>query len=138
VCIGSVAYSVAGRSAKRSENSWFAEARLRTKRELSTFLANVQVLRLMMRHPDCPASARAVAACTLGYLFSPIQLIPTFIPVIGQLDDIAVLLLGLGLIRRVTPAQVIEECEEELRSRSMRTAADASSTQFQASGESRA
>jgi uncharacterized membrane protein YkvA (DUF1232 family) len=46
---------------------------------------------LLLRHPAVPWHAKVVAACSVGYLLSPIQFIPTFIPVIGQLDDLAAL-----------------------------------------------
>lgn len=59
-----------------------------------------------------PWSARLVAVCTAGYLFSPVQLIPSFIPVIGFLDDFVVLLLGVKLLQRITPPDVLAECRE--------------------------
>lgn len=49
----------------------------------------------------------------LGYLFSPIQLIPNFIPVIGQSDDLVVLIAGMKLLRILTPRPVVAECEYE-------------------------
>jgi uncharacterized membrane protein YkvA (DUF1232 family) len=53
-----------------------------------------------------------VALCTAGYLFSPIQLIPSFIPVIGFLDDFLVLFLGVKLIQRIVPPDVLAECRQ--------------------------
>ena len=53
---------------------------------------------------------RTFASCTAAYLFSPIQLIPSFIPVIGILDDLVVVFLGLKLLQRITPADVLTEC----------------------------
>lgn len=64
------------------------------------------------KHPRTPWYARLVAACTAGYLFSPIQLIPSFIPVIGFLDDLLVLFLGVKLLHRITPPNVLAECRE--------------------------
>ncbi len=46
----------------------------------------------------------------MGYVFSPIQLIPSFIPVIGWLDDAAVLYAGMRILKRLTPAAVMTEC----------------------------
>ena len=57
-----------------------------------------------------PWYGRLVAACTEGYLLSPIQLIPSFIPVIGFLDDLLVLFLGAKLLQRITPPDVLGEC----------------------------
>jgi uncharacterized membrane protein YkvA (DUF1232 family) len=59
-----------------------------------------------------PWYARMVAACTAAYLFSPVQLIPNWIPVIGSLDDVLVLYLGAKLLQRITPADVLSECRE--------------------------
>ena len=51
-----------------------------------------------------------VAICTAGYLFSPVQLIPNYIPVIGCLDDLLVVFLGVKLLKRITPPDVLSEC----------------------------
>jgi uncharacterized membrane protein YkvA (DUF1232 family) len=64
------------------------------------------------KHPRMPWHARLVAACTAGYLFSPIQLIPSFIPVIGFLDDLLVLFLGVKLVQRITPPDLLTECRQ--------------------------
>jgi uncharacterized membrane protein YkvA (DUF1232 family) len=70
------------------------------------------VFYLAFKHPRSPWYARLVAACTAGYLFSPIQLIPSFIPVIGFLDDFLVLFLGVKLIQRIIPPDVLLECRQ--------------------------
>jgi len=75
---------------------------------------------LILRHPNVPWSARLVAACALGYILSPIQLIPSFIPVIGQLDDLAVLLAGAKVVRVLVPSPVLVECEGRAESRTGR------------------
>ncbi len=64
---------------------------------------------LAMRDPRVPWYAKALAACVLGYLFSPIDLIPDFIPVIGYLDDFIVVTVGLLLVIRLIPATVMAE-----------------------------
>jgi hypothetical protein len=50
-------------------------------------LQKVCVIYLILKNPRSPFRAKAVAALSVGYIFSPIQLIPSFIPVIGWLDD---------------------------------------------------
>ena len=65
----------------------------------------------VLKHPRTPWTARLVAALATGYVISPVQLIPSFIPVIGQLDDAAVLWAGTKLIRRLTPPALLEECQ---------------------------
>lgn len=64
------------------------------------------------KHPRVRWYARLVAACTAVYLFSPIQLIPSFIPVIGFLDDFLVLFLGVKLLQKIIPADVFAECRQ--------------------------
>jgi len=68
------------------------------------------VFYLVFKHPRTRWYTRLVAACTAAYLFSPIQLIPSFIPVIGFLDDLLVLFVGVKLLQRITPADVLTEC----------------------------
>ncbi len=48
----------------------------------------------------------------VAYAFSPIDLIPDFIPVLGYLDDLLLLPLGIVLARRMVPAEVMAECRE--------------------------
>ena len=68
-----------------------------------------------LKHPEMPWRARLVAACTAGYLVSPIQLIPSFIPVIGFLDDFIVLFCGAKLLQRITPPGILDECRERVK-----------------------
>ncbi|SMC07797.1 Protein of unknown function [Rubrobacter radiotolerans DSM 5868] len=67
-----------------------------------------------------PLLARALAFCVVAYALSPIDLIPDFIPVLGLLDDLVLLPLGLLLVRAVIPPEVLEDC----RKRATSTAAD--------------
>lgn len=76
----------------------------------------VHLLTVVFRSSKVPWLARLVAGCSVAYVFSPIQLIPSFIPVIGQLDDVAVLLIGTSLTRKVIPAAVLHECEAQSQS----------------------
>ncbi len=57
----------------------------------------------LFRHPDTPRPAKWVALFVLAYALSPIDLIPDFIPVLGWLDDLIVLPLGIALAVRLTP-----------------------------------
>jgi len=73
-------------------------------------LQKVCVIYLILKNPRSPFRAKAVAALSVGYIFSPIQLIPSFIPVIGWLDDIVVVSVGMRLLTKLTPPAVIAEC----------------------------
>jgi uncharacterized membrane protein YkvA (DUF1232 family) len=64
------------------------------------------------KHPRMPWYAKLVVAGTAAYLLSPIQLIPSFIPVIGFLDDLLVLVVGVKLLRKIIPPDVLTECRE--------------------------
>ena len=66
-------------------------------------------LSLAYRDPRTPWYARVVVACVLAYAFSPIDLIPDFIPVLGFLDDALLLPLGIALALRLIPPAVMVE-----------------------------
>jgi uncharacterized membrane protein YkvA (DUF1232 family) len=70
---------------------------------------------LVFKHPRTRWYARLVAACAAGYVFSPIQLIPNFIPVIGSLDDVLVLFVGAKVLKIITPTDVLIECRERAK-----------------------
>jgi uncharacterized membrane protein YkvA (DUF1232 family) len=60
----------------------------------------------LMKHPDTPRGPKLVAVAVLLYALSPIDLIPDFLPVIGQLDDLLLLPLGIALAVRLTPPEL--------------------------------
>ena len=72
-------------------------------------------LYLACRDPRVPWYAKALAGCVVGYAFSPIDLIPDFIPVLGYLDDLVVIPLGVLAVRRMVPPAVMSECRERAR-----------------------
>ena len=71
------------------------------------------VVYLACRHPRTPWYAKLLAGCVVAYAFSPIDLVPDFIPVLGYLDDLLVVPLGVALVLRLLPADVIAECRAE-------------------------
>lgn len=82
--------------------SWQAAAR-RLKRE-------VRAVYLAYRDPRVPWHARLLAGLVVAYAFSPIDLIPDVIPVLGYLDDLILVPLGIALALRMIPPQVMAEC----------------------------
>ena len=62
----------------------------------------------LFRHPETPRAARWVAIAVIAYAVSPIDLIPDFIPVLGQLDDLIIVPLGIALVVRLTPKPLWE------------------------------
>lgn len=83
---------------------WKQQAR-RLKRE-------TYAVYLAMRDPRVPWYAKAVAACVAGYAFSPLDLIPDFIPVLGYLDDLIIVPLGVALVVKLIPPSILAECRE--------------------------
>jgi len=67
---------------------------------------------LAYKDPRTPWYARIFAACVVGYAFSPIDLIPDPIPVLGYLDDLVLVPLGVALALRMIPQTVLAECRE--------------------------
>jgi len=68
------------------------------------------VLYLAARDPRTPWYAKAVAAAVVAYAFSPFDLIPDFIPVVGYLDDLILVPIGIAVALKVVPASVIADC----------------------------
>lgn len=66
-------------------------------------------LYLAYRDPRVPWYAKAFAACVVAYAFSPIDLIPDFVPLLGYVDDLFLVPLGIVLALKMIPAEVLEE-----------------------------
>src|SRR5499426_4837673 len=64
---------------------------------------------LAARDPRVPWYAKALALCVAGYALSPIDLIPDFVPVLGYLDDVIIVPLGIMLAIRMIPDEVMTE-----------------------------
>jgi len=69
-------------------------------------------LYLATRDPRTPWYAKAVVACVVAYALSPIDLIPDFIPVLGYVDDLLLLPLGIYLALKMIPQQVLTESRQ--------------------------
>ena len=67
------------------------------------------------RDPRTPLLVRALAMFVAAYALSPIDLIPDFIPVIGYLDDLLLVPLGLVLVVRLTPPEVLESARAQAK-----------------------
>src|ERR671932_271717 len=77
--------------------------------------AQTNALYLAYRHPGTPWYAKSFASLVVGYVFSPIDPIPDFIPGVGLLDEMVVVPLGVILARKMIPAAVFAECQEKAR-----------------------
>ena len=74
---------------------------------------NIFALYLASRDIRVPLIAKISIALILGYALSPIDLIPDFIPIIGFLDDLILLPLGIYLVLRLIPKIVWLECKQK-------------------------
>src|ERR1700752_1753065 len=75
----------------------------------------VLALYLACRDPRVPWYAKALAATVVAYAFSPIDLIPDFIPVLGYLDDLILVPLGVLAVRAMIADAVMEDCRRRAR-----------------------
>lgn len=82
----------------------------RWKERARQLRAETYALYLVYRHPRTPWYARLFAAVVVAYAFSPIDLIPDFIPLLGYLDDLVLVPLGVALALRMIPPAVMAEC----------------------------
>lgn len=87
----------------------------RWKRQAQRLKGLVYALYIAYRDPRTPRAARIVAACVLGYAFSPIDLIPDLIPVVGFLDDLILVPLGVALAVKLMPAEVWADAQHAAR-----------------------
>jgi uncharacterized membrane protein YkvA (DUF1232 family) len=91
---------------------WRAEPAtlMRWREDAHRLKKEAHALYFVFKHPNTHWSVRLVAGCTAAYVFSPVQIIPNYIPVIGVMDDVLVVFLGVKLLRRIAPDQVLAEC----------------------------
>ncbi len=87
----------------------------RFKQRARRLKAELHALVLAYRDPRVPWYARVFAASVVAYAISPIDLIPDFIPVLGYLDDLILVPLGIVLALRMIPSEVMSECRERAK-----------------------
>ena len=92
---------------------WLANLRQRAR----ALKDETYVLYLAARHPGTPWYAKLLVAGIVAYAISPIDLIPDFIPVLGLLDDLVLIPLGIALAIRLVPPAVLAECRARAQER---------------------
>jgi uncharacterized membrane protein YkvA (DUF1232 family) len=83
------------------------------KRAATRIRQELRFYQLVWKHPRAPRAAKVLIGSALAYAASPIDLIPDFIPILGQLDDAVIV---MGLVRfalRMIPRDVIDQCRRE-------------------------
>ena len=89
--------------------SWFEKIKDKARK----LKGQTYTLYLAYRHPATPWYAKIFAAVVVGYAFSPIDLIPDFIPVLGYLDDILLVPLGITLALKMIPEEALISAREQ-------------------------
>ena len=69
----------------------------------------------LFKHPGAPKLAKGLAVAVIAYAVSPIDLIPDFIPVLGLLDDLVLIPLGIALVVRLTPKPLWQQLLQDAR-----------------------
>ena len=80
------------------------------KQWAKTIKKEVLMVWLVAKDQRTPAWIKILALMIAAYALSPIDLIPDFIPVLGYLDDLIIVPLGLLLVMKLTPKEIIEDC----------------------------
>src|SRR3979409_251859 len=91
--------------AQNARHSCFARWRGRGR----SLRQEVLAIYFAARDPRTPWYAKALALCVAGYALSPIDLIPDFVPVLGYLDDLVIVPLGMWLVIELIPEDVMHE-----------------------------
>lgn len=80
------------------------------KNRLRSLRRELRAVAILVRHPRVRWHTKALAGLVVAYAVSPIDLIPDFIPVIGYLDDLLLVPIGIWLVLKTVPPEVVEEC----------------------------
>ena len=86
---------------------------LKLKIKIKKLKKEVGALYLAYKRPDVPIYAKLVSILVVGYALSPIDLIPDFIPVLGYLDDLILVPLGIALAIKLIPKNIMDECRQQ-------------------------
>ncbi len=87
------------------------------KQKAKSLKRGLYALYLAYKDPRVPWYAKTIAIIFVGYAFSPIDLIPDPIPVLGYLDDLILIPLGITLVIKLVPQEILIECREKAVSR---------------------
>ncbi len=87
----------------------------RLKHKAKFMKTEVYAIYLAYKDPRVPYLTRIIAVCAVGYAFSPIDLIPDPIPIIGYLDDLILVPLGIALVLKMIPKDVMDEYREKAK-----------------------
>jgi uncharacterized membrane protein YkvA (DUF1232 family) len=72
----------------------------------------LRILKYVAGHPRLPLRCKILAVFLVTYALSPIDLIPDFIPILGQLDDLIILPIGLWILYKMVPTDIMKEARK--------------------------
>ncbi len=85
------------------------------KKILENIKREIKVYQLVLKDERTPRWSKWLLAIAIGYAISPIDLIPDFIPVLGQLDDLLIVPTLIWIVLRMVPKKVIEDCRHQAK-----------------------
>ena len=88
---------------------WFSQIKQKAKK----IKKEIRALYLAYKRSDVPFYAKLVSILVVGYALSPIDLIPDFIPVLGYLDDLILVPLGIAFAIKLIPSNIMNECRQQ-------------------------
>jgi uncharacterized membrane protein YkvA (DUF1232 family) len=91
------------------------------KEKAKALKQEIHALYLCCKDPRTPWYAKALAGFIVAYALSPIDLIPDFIPVLGYLDELILLPVGIATVRKMIPSVVLDECRLQAKEASMQS-----------------
>ncbi len=98
---------------KKLPRSWLATTRNKSLAGTVAFIQDIVFLYRLLRHPNTPWHAKGALFLPVMYLCSPIQLIPNFIPVLGQMDDVFVIWVAKKCAVKWVGEEIRRECRDE-------------------------
>ncbi len=78
------------------------------------FARELKVYRLVLKDRRTPIAAKLLLALAVGYALLPIDLIPDWIPVLGQLDDLIIVPILVWLALKMIPREIVEDCRKRV------------------------
>jgi len=75
----------------------------------------VLAMYFVMKYPETPRYGKVLTAIIVGYALSPIDLIPDFVPILGYMDDVILLPLGIAFVIKIIPSKILDACRESAR-----------------------
>ncbi|MCT9852224.1 DUF1232 domain-containing protein [Priestia megaterium] len=91
------------------------EALTKLKEQAKKLKQEIFVLVEANKHPKVPFYVKLLSILIIAYAFSPVDLIPDFVPVLGYLDDIILIPFAIKFVLKLIPKDVLDECREKVR-----------------------